>query len=156
MVFCSALDDCSTRLIEFGGPPCVARFHLCRGRMYLTYLDDSGSPDDPNTDFFVLGGLMLFERQTHWLESKIAPIAERFQSDGKYRELHAGPMRTAKEGWDQFSPTARAQATADMLRLLDNKQLKAQLFAVVVEKKLLRTADIVPRCFEILASSVDG
>lgn len=40
--------------------------------MYLTYLDDSGSPDDPNTAFFVLGGLMLFERQTHCDTSAIS------------------------------------------------------------------------------------
>ena len=65
-------------------------------------------------------------------------------------------MRTGKDGWDKFSPTARAQATADMLRLLDNKQLKAQVFAAVVEKKLHKTADIIPHCFEALAANFDG
>jgi hypothetical protein len=36
--------------------------------MYLTYLDESGSPGDLNTPFFVLAGVSVFERQTHWLE----------------------------------------------------------------------------------------
>jgi hypothetical protein len=123
--------------------------------MYLTYLDDSGSPDDPNTSFFVLGGIMLFERQTHWLEANIEPIAARFQDDGRYRELHAGPMRSAKEGWDQFSPTERTRAVADMLRLLDNRQLKAHAFATVVEKALMPKERIIPFCYESLASCFD-
>lgn len=123
--------------------------------MYLAYLDESGSPDDPNSEFFVLGGIMLFERQTHWLESRINPIAARFEADGTYRELHAGPMRAAKDGWDKFSPAERAQATADVLRLLENKQSKVSVVAAVIEKSMLRPAEILPYCYELLATCFD-
>ncbi|NIE68393.1 DUF3800 domain-containing protein [Burkholderia sp. Ax-1719] len=123
--------------------------------MYLAYLDDSGSPDDPNSQFFVLGGIMLFERQTHWLESRINPIAARFEVDGKYRELHAGPMRAAKDGWDKFSPAERAQAAADVLRLLENKQSKVSVVAAVVEKSMMKPAEILPYCYELLAKCFD-
>ncbi|WP_321815069.1 MULTISPECIES: DUF3800 domain-containing protein [unclassified Paraburkholderia] len=123
--------------------------------MYLAYLDDSGSPDDPNSQFFVLGGIMLFERQTHWLESRINPVAARFEADGKYRELHAGPMRAAKDGWEKFSPVERAQATADVLRLLKDKQSKVSVMAAVIEKSMLKPAEILPYCYEILATCFD-
>ena len=64
--------------------------------MYLSYLDTSGTPGDKNTRFFVLGGVMLFERQTHWLERELEAIAERYQQKigNRYLELHAGPMRS--------------------------------------------------------------
>ncbi|WP_321883169.1 DUF3800 domain-containing protein [Paraburkholderia bannensis] len=123
--------------------------------MYLAYLDDSGSPDDPNSQFFVLGGIMLFERQTHWLESRINPIAARFEANGSYRELHAGPMRAAKDGWDKFSPVERAQAAADILRLLENKQSKVNVIAAVVEKSMMKAEDILPYCYESLAACFD-
>lgn len=48
--------------------------------MHLLYLDESGHPHDPSTQFFVLAGFAVFERQTHWLESTITPIAARFRS----------------------------------------------------------------------------
>ncbi|MGN6318255.1 DUF3800 domain-containing protein [Trinickia sp.] len=33
--------------------------------MHLLYLDESGHPDDPNSEFFVVAGFSVFERQTH-------------------------------------------------------------------------------------------
>jgi hypothetical protein len=123
--------------------------------MYLTYLDESGTPGDPNTAFFVLGGVMIFERQTHWLEQELEAIADRYQQQiGQYLELHAAPMRSGKEGWERFTPTDRAQASADVLRLLQNNN--SQVFATVVEQsQFLRTADVLPYCYEMLATKFD-
>ncbi|WP_296649888.1 DUF3800 domain-containing protein [Paraburkholderia sp.] len=128
--------------------------------MYLSYLDESGTPGDKNTNFFVLGGVTVFERQTHWLEREMDAIANRYQqkAGGHYLELHAAPMRNRKEGWDNanISPADRAQASADVLRLLQAPQIKVNVFAAVIEKsQMLRTADILPYCFEMLATKVD-
>ena len=46
--------------------------------MYLLYTDESGSVDDPKADIFVLAGICIFERQTHWLDDKLTEIATRF------------------------------------------------------------------------------
>ena len=46
--------------------------------MHLLYLDESGHPNDPATEFFVLAGFSVFERSMHWLDSAITPIAARF------------------------------------------------------------------------------
>ncbi|KVN88858.1 DUF3800 domain-containing protein [Burkholderia ubonensis] len=125
--------------------------------MYLTYLDESGSPGDPNTPFFVLGGVAVFERQTHWLERALDAIADRYQQQiGQYLELHAAPMRGGKEGWEKLPPPDRAQAAADVLRLLQQMRPKLNVFAAVAEQsQFLRTADVLPYCYEVLAAKFD-
>ncbi|MGR9587077.1 DUF3800 domain-containing protein [Pandoraea sputorum] len=125
--------------------------------MYLTYLDESGSPGDLNTPFFVLAGVSVFERQTHWLERELDSIAEPFeQRAGRELELHAAPMKAGKEGWDIFSAGERSQAAADVVRVLVNTRPKLNVFAAVVEQnQMLHTAEILPYCYEMVASKFD-
>ena len=35
--------------------------------MYLLYIDGSGSVKNPNEDYFILGGVSVFERQIYYL-----------------------------------------------------------------------------------------
>jgi len=125
--------------------------------MYLTYLDESGSPGDLNTPFFVLAGVSVFERQTHWLEQALDAIAEPFeQRAGIYLELHASPMFSGKDGWGQFSAPERAQAAADVVRVLTDTRPRLNVFAAIVEQsQMLRTADILPYSYEVLAAKFD-
>ena len=46
--------------------------------MYLLYLDESGAATDPEQRYFVLAGVALFERCTHWVEQELEKIAARF------------------------------------------------------------------------------
>jgi len=39
--------------------------------MHLLYLDESGCVSDPQQRHFVLGGLSIFERSTHWIEQEL-------------------------------------------------------------------------------------
>lgn len=124
--------------------------------MYLLYADESGSIDDPNADFFVLSGICVFERQTHWLDSHINSIAARFDPDAPEKiELHAGPMRSGKDGWERFHPTDRVQAVVDTLTLLSNPQLRIRVFACVIQKSLYNRHEIISTAFEKLASGFD-
>ena len=34
--------------------------------MYLLYLDDAGSPSNPAEEYFVLGGICVYEAQVEW------------------------------------------------------------------------------------------
>lgn len=73
--------------------------------MHLLYLDESGHPNDPSTQFFVLAGFAVFERSTHWLESRINPIAARFRpEDPSAIEFHGSPMYSAKDDWTGITP----------------------------------------------------
>lgn len=124
--------------------------------MHLLYLDDSGSPADPNTRFFVMAGFSIFERQTHWLETQLNPIAARFNpSSPESIELHAGPMRVGSDGWKKFSPADRVQAVVDALHLLTHPQTKIRVYAAVIEKSELGSAEIIPHAFEAIASRFD-
>ncbi|QQE06062.1 DUF3800 domain-containing protein [Cupriavidus sp. ISTL7] len=91
---------------------------------------------DARTKFFVLAGFCIFERQTHWLESHIDPIAERFSTtDPRGIEFHGAPMRAGKEEWQGIKPADRVQAVVDILSLLADRQLKLKVFASVIEEE---------------------
>ncbi|MBW8462166.1 DUF3800 domain-containing protein [Acidovorax sp.] len=124
--------------------------------MHLLYLDESGHPQDPGTQFFVLAGFAVFERSTHWLESRINPIAERFRpQDPSSIEFHGSPMYTAKDDWAGVAPVERVQALVDVLSLLSNPQLQLRVFASVIEKSTVPHDQILERSFEAVAHQFD-
>lgn len=124
--------------------------------MHLLYLDESGHTHDPCTDFFVLAGFAVFERSTHWLDSRINPVAARFNPDDPAAiEFHGSPMYTAKHEWSGVSPVDRVQALVDVLSLLGNQQLKLRVFASVIEKSTMPREQILERSFEAVAHQFD-
>lgn len=124
--------------------------------MHLLYLDESGHPHDPNTDFFVLAGFAVFERSTHWLESGMNPIAARLShQDPSAIEFHGSAMYAAKDGWSGIAPADRTQALVDVLSLLGNTQLKLRVFASVIEKSLIPHDQILQQSFEAVAHQFD-
>ncbi len=46
--------------------------------MHLLYLDESGAASDPKQQFFVLAGVSVFERESHWIEQKLNTIAQQY------------------------------------------------------------------------------
>lgn len=124
--------------------------------VYLLYLDESGHPHDPGTQFFVLAGIAVFERSTHWLESRINPIAERFNpQEPSAIEFHGSPMHSAKDDWAGIAPADRVQAVVDVLSLLGNPQLQLRVFASVIEKSTMPQDQILERSFEAVAHQFD-
>lgn len=128
--------------------------------MYLLYSDESGSVDDPNGDFFILAGISIFERQTHWLDQKLEQVAERFNAsfpNGKC-EFHGSPMHSGRDGWKyNATPAERAQAVVDILNLLNNKHSKIRIFASVIEKRLFADkSNIIPTAFQEMAFAFDN
>lgn len=156
---CGSLDDCSTRLPFTSKRAAHAarfRFRAHGEQMHLLYLDESGHSHDPETDFFVLAGFSVFERSTHWLETAITPIAERFNpTDPDAIEFHGSPMRGGSDGWKGYPPAQRVQAVVDILALLANPQLKLRVFASVIEKSTMAPDDILAASFENVAMQFD-
>ena len=57
--------------------------------MYLLYADESGSVDDASQKYFVLAGVAVFERQTHWIEQDLNAIVIRIAPQNAHEvELH--------------------------------------------------------------------
>lgn len=57
--------------------------------MHLFYVDESGSVSDPSQQYFVLAGVAVFERKTHWIEQNLNSIAARFDPVTPEPVVHA-------------------------------------------------------------------
>jgi hypothetical protein len=126
--------------------------------MHLLYLDESGSVADPNQGYFVLAGVAVYERKTHWIEQQLNGIAARFSPADPYAmELHGSPMRSGKEGWKRFPLRDRLTALHDALQLgvVEEPRQGVRLFGAVINKASLPGEDPVEHAFEQLSSRFD-
>lgn len=124
--------------------------------MYLLYLDESGSVDDPNSHYFVMAGVSVFERQTHWAERAMNDIALRFAPNNPNEiEFHATLMRSGREQWRFFEVADRVQATVDVLNVLNNDHNAHKVFAVVIDKRQVPADQIISTAYERIATCFD-
>ena len=128
--------------------------------MYLLYVDESGSVSDPAQKYFVLAGVSVHERQTHWIEQDLNGIAKRFNASApEQMELHGSPMRSGREGWKRVQVSDRMRALHDALKMgvIDrHHRYDVRLFGVVVKKTALSGGDPVAYAFEQIASRFDA
>jgi hypothetical protein len=126
--------------------------------MHLLYLDESGSVADPAQAFFVLAGVAVFERKTHWVEQKLNAIAERFAPATPHAvELHGSPMRSGREGWKAHPLADRLAAIREALQIgvADHHPKSVRLFGAVIRKAALPGDDPVTHAFEQLSNRFD-
>ena len=126
--------------------------------MYLLYADESGSIANAGERYFVLAGVSVFERQTHWIEQELNQIAARFAPNQPHSiEIHGSPMRSGSFGWRQFSRADREQAMLDALQIgiASMYPRHVRLFAAVLEKAHFSGQDIAEVAFEQLSSRFD-
>jgi hypothetical protein len=127
--------------------------------MHLLYLDESGSVSDASQKHFVLAGLSVFERQTHWVEEKLNAIAARFSVDPTQAhsvELHGSPMRGGRGDWRAFPVADRIQTIKDSLHdgvFLNHPRIR--LFGAVICKASLPAEDPIDHVFEQLSYRFD-
>ena len=126
--------------------------------MHLLYVDESGSVADVNQTHFILAGVSIFERQTHWIEQQLNEIAKRFDPINPHSlELHGSPMRSGRGGWRHVPKVDREQAIKDILKLAiaDQSIHNVRLFGAVVNKSKLTGTDPVFQSFEQITSRFD-
>lgn len=74
--------------------------------MHLFYADESGSISDPTQRFFVLAGLAVFERETHWIEQDLNQIASRCEPKNPHAiELHVRQCEVEVTGGSSIRET---------------------------------------------------
>lgn len=80
--------------------------------MYLLYLDHSGEVANPDDDYFVMGGVAVFERQIYFIKQELERLQQEYLLDeipGQV-EFHASVMRNhSKPPWDKMPKTTRDQ-----------------------------------------------
>ncbi len=54
----------------------MVAFFFFGEKMYLPYLDGSGSAKNKNEDYLVLAGVLVFERQAHWISKSMDKLAD--------------------------------------------------------------------------------
>ena len=59
---------------------------------YLLYLDDAGSPGNPAEDYFVLGGVCVFEAQVDWFSRELDKLASPYSKNPEDVEFHASTI----------------------------------------------------------------
>jgi hypothetical protein len=78
--------------------------------MYLLYLDDAGSPGNVSEEYFVLGGICVYEAQADWFTREIDKLAAAFNpTSPEDVEFHASTIFSRREGpWKDFCHRGRA------------------------------------------------
>lgn len=123
--------------------------------MYLLYLDDSGSPDNKNEQYFVLGGICLPETSVRWLSHQIETIAEKYSLGNPNQvEFHAAEIFRGKiPPWDKIKDKKdRVKIIQEVLCVLQSAYSETVLFAYVIHKKSFSGEDPVIKAYENLAS----
>jgi hypothetical protein len=121
--------------------------------MYLLYLDDSGSPKNPQEDYFVLGGVCVPESSVRWLTHRLDRIASQYGVPQSV-ELHAAEIfRGKKPPWNTIQDKAhRIRIIQNVLSVLNDAYENTVLFACAIHKASFPTEDPVLKAYEDLAA----
>ena len=130
---------------------------LGNGLVHLLYLDDSGSTGNKSEKYMVLGGVLVFERQTHWISKQMDELAEvLFPGNGPSVEFHASEIFGGRGRWSSFPDrNARINVILKILEILANSHESAQAFACAVHKQSFGNRDAMEVAFEDLCSRLD-
>lgn len=126
--------------------------------MFLLYLDDSGSQRNPNEDYFVLGGVALFEAQVHWLSKQLDDLAlELFPKlSPQDVEFHASTIFGGREQpWSTLQKPRRIEVLNRVLDIFGHSYDSARAFAVAIHKASFPRHDLMELAFEDLCSRFD-
>lgn len=125
--------------------------------MHLLYLDDSGSVNNSDEDYIVLGGLSLFEPQVHFITQELDKLAESIDpKDPQQVEFHASKIFSGKiHPWDKMSQVERRGVIKAVLKVLADSYETARAFACAIHKASFPGGDPMELAFEDLCSRFD-
>jgi len=125
--------------------------------MFLLYLDDSGSADNKNEEYLVLGGLSIFERQVYWMSQKMESLAASiWPANPDAVEFHASEIFSGRQPpWKGTRKEERRDVIKKVLRVLADSHESVHAFACAVHKKSYPNSDPMEIAFEQLCSRFD-
>jgi hypothetical protein len=103
--------------------------------MYMLYIDDSGSPTNPNDKYCVLAGFVTREDQNYWIQQNIDRLVTEHTGTPD-RELHGSPLRSGRGEWRQV-PKAKREALfmATLNCIAENYPRQFILFGAVIKNQ---------------------
>jgi len=125
--------------------------------VHLLYLDDSGSTPNPTEDYLVLGGLSVYEAQTHWFTQELDKLAESIDPNAPQGvEFHASEIFSRRSPpWNGMSREEAQGIICSVLNILANSYDSAVAFACAIHKQSYPNDDPVELAFEDLCSRFD-
>jgi len=125
--------------------------------MHILYLDDSGSPNNPKEDYFVLGGISVPENSVRWLSHQIEKIGIDINKDNpELIEFHAAEIfRGVESPWDSMNKPERIKTIQNVLRTLDTANQSVVVFACAVHKASFPKEDPVIKAYEEITGRFD-
>jgi len=127
--------------------------------MRILYLDDSGSAQDPNQDYVVLGGVCISDSGVRWLSNEIENLARRIDPENPGSvEFHAVDIFSGKKHpWNQLpNKAARIETIKNVLHTLDNAFVSTALFAVAIQKSAFPNVDPMLMAYEVISQSFNN
>lgn len=123
--------------------------------MFLLYLDDSGSVQNPADRHIVLAGLAVFERQPHWLASQLDAIAARLWPDNPAGlEFRGADIVGGKKQWRGIAKHDRFNAYCEAMRIIGASN-HTHLFGAAVHKAAISPKDPMEYAFEQICNRFD-
>jgi hypothetical protein len=119
--------------------------------VHILYIDDSGTVDDPNEQFFVLGGVSVFERGLYHQIKAVDDCIANFGLGGDHHdiELHGSSMYHGRDGvWRSVRdrPSREKMIHASLATLKGHASLR--LFAMIIDKQAASPGDPIAMAFE--------
>jgi hypothetical protein len=118
--------------------------------MHILYIDDSGSVENPEERFFVLGGVAVFERAIYHQIKAVDECVESFRlGDGNDIELHGSPMYAGRgDPWRNVRNRKDREAMIGKAISTLGGRAGIKLFAVAVDKAHVSPRDPIAFAFE--------
>ncbi len=126
--------------------------------MYLLYIDGSGGVKNPTENYFVLGGVAVFERQIYHLIQRFDEFVESLNLGvpSQEVELHASVIANGgKHPWKGIPRKDRLAIIGRALDVLRASHWSSKLFAVAVHKGQRSPDDPVEYAFEEICNRFD-
>ena len=125
--------------------------------MHLLYLDDAGSAGNKSEEYLVLGGVSVYEAQSHWITQQLDTLAESINpGDPHSVEFHASEIYSRRsQPWKDLTQDGARGTIKAVLSVLANAYESARAFACVVHKASYPNRDPMEIAFEDLCSRFD-
>ncbi|MCG6533886.1 MAG: DUF3800 domain-containing protein [Syntrophales bacterium LBB04] len=125
--------------------------------MHLLYLDDAGSAPNKEEEYFVLGGVSVFEAQANFITQELDKLAAEIEpSDPNSIEFHASVIYSRKVSpWNKMTRQEAQGVIKAVLNVFANSYDTCRAFACAVHKASYTHRDPVEMAFEDLCSRFD-
>ena len=125
--------------------------------MYLLYLDDSGSTNDPSQNYLVLGGVCIFERQVSYVVRQLDTLASSINpSNPNSVEFHASEIYSGRSApWKGMTRPQRIEVIRKVLSIVAASHPSVQALACAVHKDSFKGIDPMEQAFEDICSRFD-